>query len=303
MKGLVSAAFGAVMGACVLAMVGCAPSDATDESATSVPDGEVLGTASSALTSGSVQWINGTYTNCVNHTGSWSARVSGVAAMTNGALTVVKNDTTCILTVTGIYADQLYSATPSIALGTSFAAVASTFGTGATAFNANAKVDSTAFASDFQISLVYGDTTTTPTNLTVSSAYATVQASTVATVVSPPNYAIDVSGLTFQLDATKLVTSVGGQAQLTDGTLTGATYAIDMGTLPATPTYTQVSLAWTVALLTQKPISAANPAVPGAQFGVVGLSLFSTSQVRTLIVQRVVGGVAAYQLFRITFSG
>ena len=124
----------------------------------------------------------------------------------------------------------------------------------------------------------------------------------VATIVAPTNYTIDVSGLTFQLDATKLVTSVGGQAQLTDGTLTGSTYAIDMGTLPATPTYDQVSLAWVAALLTQKTITGANPAVPGAQFGILVLSLLSSSQVRTLIVQRTVAGVSAYQLFRITFT-
>lgn len=300
MKGFVDAAFGAAMGVCVLAMVGCAGADTSAGS--TVPEGEVLGTASSSLSNGSIQWVNGTYTNCVNHTGSWSARVSGVATMTNGALTVVKNDTTCVLSMTGIYADQLYGATPALALGTSFAAVASSFGSGAAQFSANARLDSVQFAADFQLSLVYGDTTTAPTSVVVNSAYATVQASTVTTGVSPPNYTIDTSSFLFQIDAIGLVTGVSGSAQLTNGTNTGTTYAIDMGTLPASPTYLQVGVAWITAVTTQKPITGANPAVPSSQFGVLGLNLLSSSQVRTLIVQRTVAGVSAYQLFRITFS-
>lgn len=293
------AALGAVMGMCVLG--GCAGADS--DVAESAPPGEVLGTATSALSNGSVQWINGTYTNCVNKTGSWSARVSGVAPMDNPALSVVQNDNTCVLTVTGVYADQAYAATPSIVLGTSYAATASFFGTGAAQFTANAKLDSNQFAADFQISLVYGDISTTPTNHVVNSAYATVQASTVATYVAAPNYSINVSGLQFQLDALKIITSVGGTATLTDGSVTGSQYAIDMGTLPANPTYAQVQLAYTAAILTQKPISGANPTVNGSQFNVVGLSLLGgVTQVRTLIVQRSVAGVAAYQLFRITFQ-
>lgn len=293
------AALGVVMGMCVLG--GCADADAgVGETA---PEGEVLGTATSALSNGSLQWVNGTYTNCVNHNGSWSARVSGVAPMDFPALSVVKNDSTCILSVTGVYGDTSYPATPLIVLGTSYAVAPSTFGSGATQFTANAKIDSNQFASDFQISIVYGDTSTTPTDHVVSSAYATVQASTVATFVAAPNYAINVTGLQFQLDALKIITSVGGTAALTDGSNTGSQYAIDMGTLPANPTYAQVQLAYTVALLSQKPISGANPTVNGSQFGVVGLSLLGGgTQVRTLIVQRSVAGVAAYQLFRITFQ-
>ena len=295
----------ALVGACFLGMAGCAPADATEEATSPIAvasDGEVLGSVSSALTNGSVQWINGTYTSCVGRTGAWSARVSGTAAMTNAALSVVKNDTTCILSMTGIYADQLYAATPAIALGTSFAAVASSFGSGASQFSANAKLDSAAFAADFQLTLVFGDTTTTPTAVVVNSAYATVQSSVVTTGVTPPSYTIDTSGLLFQIDATGLVTGLSGSAQLTNGAVTGMTYAIDMGTLPANPTYLQVGVAWTVALLTQKPISGANPTVPGAQFGIVGLNLLSGSQVRTLIIQRTIAGVPAYQLFRITFN-
>lgn len=78
------------------------------------PDEAVTGSVNDPLSNAAIQWLNGTYTTCVDRTGSWSARVSGAAAMENPALSVVKNDSGCQLTITSVQGDVKYTtASPS----------------------------------------------------------------------------------------------------------------------------------------------------------------------------------------------
>lgn len=266
-------------------------------------DEVVVGSAFYSLTSDSIQWLNGTYTACAGRSGSWSTRVSGNGAMDNPALTVVKNDAACTLTVTAVVADQTYTASPPVVLGTSFAASPSTFANGGSQFLANAKIDSLSFAADFQISFVYGDGAAPPvTSSNVNAAYATVQSTAVVTSVAAPTYTLDITGLRFQADPIKLIFGVSGSAILNAGALTGSAYVIEGGSLSATPTYAQVQAAYDNIFLTPKAISSATQAIPASEFNVVTLSLFSSTQVRNVIVKRTVGGIAAYQVFRVTFT-
>src|SRR5664279_640125 len=65
--------------------------------------------SSEALTANTIQWIDGTYgAGCAARSGAWSVRVSGGATMDYTALSVVKNNTACVLTLTKIVADQSY---------------------------------------------------------------------------------------------------------------------------------------------------------------------------------------------------
>lgn len=281
----------------MLALTACAPMDVEDA---------VSGTVTSPLLSGAVSWVNGTYTGCTDRSGSWSARVSGTAPMTSAALSVVKNDPTCVLTLTGVMADQLYAATPAIVLGTSYAAIPSSLGSGAAQFLGNAKLDTAGFSNDFEISFVYGsaggDATPTVAASAGPTGYASVQSAAAALAVPAPSYTIDVSNLRFQSDLLQLIVGLTGQAVLTDGAFTGASYVIDTGTLPASsPSYAQVAAAYAGAILTQKTISGANPTIPASEFGVLTLSLLGSTQVRNVIVKRSSGGVASYQVFKVTF--
>jgi hypothetical protein len=127
----------------------------------------------SALTVGSLAAINGTYgAGCIARTGSWSVRVSGVAALANAALSVVKNNTACVLTVTSLVADQTYVATPAIALTGAYQASASAFSAGGVVFHGNAKLGATTFASDFVVTLLYSqDPGSTASTFTASGTY------------------------------------------------------------------------------------------------------------------------------------
>lgn len=284
------------LGAAALALASCTPADEPAEA----DEGVVVGTAYYSLTSGAVQWLNGTYTTCSERSGAWSTRVSGNGTMTNPALTVVKNDAACKLTITSIMADQLYTTASPILLTTAYAGSPSTFGSGGSQFLGNAKLDVAGFASDFQISFIYADTSAPPVKTsTVSAAYATVQATTVATTVAPSSYVLDTSGLRFQADLIKLIYGITGNAILVDGVVTGDRYAIEGGALSATPTFAQVQAAFDAAA--QKVISGANPTIAASEFNVVSLSLLSSTAIRNVIVKRTIGGISAYQVFRVTF--
>ena len=275
------------------------------------PNVVVVGTATSALSGGDITSINGTYTTCTNRIGTWSLRVSGVAPLDHTALSVVKDDASCILTVTDINAGGVnYTGTPAIALGTSYAGAASSFAPflGAVGFTGNAKIDSTSFASNFQITFLYsedlrngGSTDVTP------SAYTTVEASVVTQGVPAPDYTMSLSTgtpFTFQMNALKVVTSASGNATLIDDTVAGTNYVVDNGTLPASPTYANVQTTYALAatLGQEKTLSGSNPTIPAANFNLVGQTLLLSNVVRNVIVSRTVNGVKAYEIFKVTFK-
>lgn len=282
-----------------LGMAACAAED----SGVVVPKVVVARTAT-ALTSGSVTAVNGTYTGCEGRSGAWSVRVSGAGALDHDELTVIKGDTNCQLAVTELVTSETFVATPPMALGTSYVGTASAFRPAAgidVAFYANAKLDSASFDSDFQLSIVHSDDPNLSGGQEISATLATVEASVIATVVGAPDYALSFTGgspLTLQTDVNKVVTSASGQGVMLDGARTGSGYVVD-STLGANPSYAAVALAYNLGSVTA--IGGANPAIPVAKFGLVGQNL-STPAVRTVIVSRTVLGVLAYQVFRVTFK-
>jgi hypothetical protein len=273
-----------------------------DDADAVVASAEPIDRSTQALGTGTLLWANGTYgAGCLTHSGSWSLRISGAAAMDNAALSVVKNNTACVLTLTSLVADQTYAATPSIAMGSSYAGSASAFApSGAVNFYANAKLSATTFSSDFVVTILYSDDKRAATGA-LTAGYASVAATSTATSQTSPNYTLDMAtdALAVQTDANYIVTAATGLADLTDGSTTGDGYIVDLGTLATTPTFAQLDAAYTAGSPTT--ISGANPQITAATFGLVGVDL-TTAAVRTIVIRKSVSGVRSFQTFKITFS-
>jgi hypothetical protein len=118
-------------------------------------EAEVIRTTQ-ALTAGSVTAINGAYgAGCSSRAGFWSVLVSGTDPLPNPVLSVVRNNGACSLTLTSIVAGSTYTGTPAIAMTTDYGGAASAFASsGPVSFYANAKLDSTSFASTFVVTLL-----------------------------------------------------------------------------------------------------------------------------------------------------
>lgn len=89
-----------------------------------------LSSTSQSLSLAALQELFGTYgAGCTARAGAWSLPLSGYAgAIDNPLLSVVSDDTTCVLTVTGVKASGVkYTAGPVMPLFTSFAPMASAF--------------------------------------------------------------------------------------------------------------------------------------------------------------------------------
>ena len=130
---------------------------------------EATADTGSALSSGSILWIDGTYgAGCTGRaSGHWSVRVSGMATMDYAALTVVQNNTPCVLTLTKIIADQTYVAASGIAMTGSYQGTATSFtpsGGGGISLYANAYLSTTTFASSFVVQVLYSDNPNLNTN-------------------------------------------------------------------------------------------------------------------------------------------
>lgn len=258
---------------------------------------------SRALTDNTIQWIDGTYgAGCVARSGSWSLRVSGSASMDYSTLSVVQNNTACVLTLTKIVADQTYTGSPALAMSGSYAGSASTFtGDAGVAFYANARLSSTTFASAVTVYLIYSNDSSLLTG-SLDGAYVSMSASASTSGTTPPNYTLDLTtgALAANVSATtSSVQSASGTANLVVGTTAGEGYYVDQGALPSTPTFGQLDAAYTAASKTS--IASSPVLVPAASFGLTGVTI-STPVVRTIVIQHNVSGVHSYQTFAITFG-
>ena len=266
--------------------------------------GLVIERSFAALSIGAMQWANGTYgAGCVARSDGWSLRISGSGTMDDPALSVVKNNTACALTLTEIVADQTYTGTPAILLGTSLAGSASSFAPtsgGALSFYANAVLSSASFASDFVVTILYSDDPNLNTG-SVTSGYAVVAATSTATDIYAPDYTISLGAFAVQVDVNYIIQSASGTANLIDGSIAGTKYFVDQGTLGASPTFEELDTAYNAASPAPTSITGANPQVAAAAFGLVGVDLSSTAH-STIVIRRVVSGVPSYETFRIAFS-
>jgi hypothetical protein len=219
----------------------------------------------------------------------------------NPALSVVQNNTACVLTLTELVADSTYALSPSIAMTGSYPVSPSSVASGSSQFYVSAKLSATSFSGNFSISLAYSDD---PAAVTagVTASYLSVTGSGAAAAVAAPTYTVafdTAPALDVRVDAGYVVTQVSGKASLTDGATTGTGYVVDLGTLSASPTFADVDAVYNAG--SPVTISGANPQVDGTAFSLVGVDLH-TAAVRTLVIRNRVSGVSSYQAIRITFS-
>jgi hypothetical protein len=263
-----------------------------DESVT--PRVETIDRTHQALGTGALKWANGTYTGCQNRSGSWSARISGTAAMTNAALSVVKDDTSCVLTLTSLEADATYAGNPSIAMGTAYANAGSAFSTGggATAFYANAQLSAATFAADFSMTILFSDDLASASP-SVNATYAAVSGSASESQVPAPSYALDFSGLTLQTNAAHVVQSATGSVVTSALGQTGESWVIS----------SNQSLGSSYAAIDAE-YALGTPASVGASIAIsaFGLGGATLPTVRNLIISHTVSGVTAYEVIRVSFA-
>lgn len=257
----------------------------------------VVDLTTQALTSGELESVNGTYTGCSHRVdgSAWSIEIAEGGTLDNAALSVILNDTNCLLTMTSLHTTAgIIDAEPPIALTTSYQAAPSTFGS-PVAFYANAKLDSVSFANEIVLTLVYSDDSSLATRSSTAN-FAVVVSTATAQSVRAPDYTLDVSGLNLLTDVNDVVVSAMGSAILSAGSVTGQQYVVvNEHAVSTLDTYAELDgafLAGTAAPLTTT--------IPVAAFTLVADDV-TTSQIRTLIIANTSQGVASYQAFAITF--
>lgn len=283
-----------------VAMTGCGQEE-------SLPKIDLVDKASKALTTSTVRAIKGTYGGgCINRSGSWALGLNGFSP-SESALSVVKNNSACSLSVSEIHAGtlaapEMYAMTGPVTLSASYQPEGQSFmldGTGDTVFYANFRIQpNLSFSTDFTLQMVYSDDATEVT-ANKSAQYAVQTSSASESNVPPPDYTVSLTGLTIQTDAEDVVQSASGSAQLTDVSVNGEKYVIDLDTLSAMPTFAEIDAIFSGG--TQHDLTGINPTIPAADFSLGGIDL-TMAKKRNIIIANIVNGTRAYQIFRITFN-
>lgn len=265
------------------------------------PRVETINRTHQALSTGALKWVNGTYgEGCTNRSGAWSAHIGAdTSDMTNTALSVVKNDTGCVLTVTDLEADALYTGSRPIDLTASYALTASAFanGAGPIAFYGNAELGSVDYASDFTMTILFSDDLADASD-SKGSSYASQTSTVSESQVVAPAYTTDFTDMQIQTDSNAYVQSTSGSAalNLAMGARSGEKYVIT----------SDQSLGSSFAAIDSAYGGAGTPATLGAsidasEFGLDGGSVHLPA-VRNLIISHTESGVAAYEVIRVTFN-
>jgi hypothetical protein len=244
-------------------------------------------------TESDLESLNGLYgAGCGEHTGAWSlALTTTPVALDNAPLSIATTEPACALIITSVKtsAGTVLEAQTQAALSDEYADEPVAFGNPAV-FYANTKVDTSALVTGtFEISLVYSDDVSRAAPAPSSVSY---YASSGDTSVPPPDYQLNASGLTLEVDASELVLTVGGSAILTEQAVAGVGYAIAMGKRTS---YAEIDATYVAA---RRPMALQ---IPASEFGLIGLTL-SAPQVRTLIVANLVNGVRSYEVFTLAFG-
>lgn len=278
------------------------------------PDVSVTSRTRNNLSLGTLNEINGTYTDCIHHTNgdAWSAPIGGFSSLDNPALSVVEGDPTCVLTVTSILIDDdTYMPAAGFDLSDSYLGAGVAFKlynpmtmmtASEVAFYANLKLSSASYAYGFSMSLVYSDDPRLTSGGSASSEYRTTSATASEGQASPPDYTADSSSLQVQTNAEKTITAVSGSVDLTHHSVQGQHYVIDSTNLGASPSFdtlnTRFNAGTAVAISNNS-----DPSIAAADLGLVNDTGLATGNVKRNIIIRnldATSGVKAYQAITVT---
>lgn len=273
-------------------------------------NGEAFNRSAHQLSLGSVLEFSGSYgAGCVDRSGQWSVATTTLSSMTNPALSVVRNNTACQLSLEMMRigpseaAATMLVADDPIQLGATFKPVATAFrimAAGAVTLYANFRVTpDIAFGSNFSIQGMYSDDPTQAA-ADVSAIYEVVSSSASAADVPPPNYGTDASSLSLKVDAAKLVTQASGAVQLIDMVQPGESYVISNMDFGAAPSYGDVDQQFSTG--TQTAISGVNPVIAAADLNLIGADL-NQPLFRSIIIAHAAADVRSYQVIAIRFLG
>lgn len=190
--------------------------------------GEAVDRTTQALSIGAIHALDGTYgANCISRSGAWSLRLSGVEALDHPDLSVVKDNSECVLTVTHVVADAAYALATPLVLSTSYDALPTAVNTGGTALWVKAKLASASMSDSLFVTLLFSDS---PSALatSLSATYASVSAGGSTSEVLAPTYTVDLDtgALKVEVTASKVVSSASGSARLVPGAVTGSAYTV-----------------------------------------------------------------------------
>jgi hypothetical protein len=295
--------------ALVVAVSGCGSNGAAASPPASVsPQLQLVDRTTHALSTGAMKWVNGTYTTCTDPAGgglrvdgtAWSAHISG-GAMTNPALTVVKNDMACTLAITSIEADATYTGTPAVAIHTSYNGSASSFATtamGPISFYANAKADDLSFANTFSLTVLFSDNLSGASSNT-SATYASVAAPANGTTqVVSPDYTVSFLSFGITTDINQKVQTATGSVTVNTVSNLGEKYVIN----------TNQTLGATFAIIDAAYLAGGTPVTVAGSIAASAFTLdpgggsVTLPTIRNVIIAHTVSGVTSYEVIRITFN-
>jgi hypothetical protein len=263
---------------------------------------EVVQRGSAAIREAVMFSLNGTYgPGCTRRSGNWSLKIDTSATLAYQELTVLKNDTTCTLAITQLVGDVLYDAVPPIPLGATYNPSASAFvpdgagGPPPVSFYGNAKISPADFSASFTLTFVYSQDPNLVTEDNQAS-YDEVSAAYEGNAVSAPDYEDDVN-IDVKIDIHNVATKVTGSLDLTKGTQTGERFAIDYGTLPASPSFAAVDLVFNASA--KYPILTENFSIDASAFLLLGATL---PVQRSVIIEHRENDVPSYQVITIRFN-
>jgi hypothetical protein len=315
MNNVRNSAYLAALGSLVLSAAACTVSADDDRVK---PSAELIDRTKSAITASGLWYVNGTYgSGCKGHSGGegWSLAIGANPAKEN-ALWVAKNNDACVLTVAstertdGGGATTTYTAASGIALTNAWKGASTAFSSGGSLqFYANAKLDTSDYSTNFALSFLVSDSSSSEENL--QSRYASFAVSSDPQTVAPPNYSVSFGNFALGVDAAKKVTDISGTIDLvrpSSGAVQGSAYVISQDP-ELDETFASLDAEFSdtedadQTVLHRGTITAdSNPALDSADFGMPVDFDLTAPAVRWVIVKRSVSSVVSYQAFKITFT-
>ncbi len=266
-------------------------------------------TMSQALAANTLTSMHGSYSaGCTaRNSGSWTLTISGTAG--NDELSVVEDNTDCVLTLTSVKANAttyVPTSPSSIALDGTFKETAVAFyqqggNSDVVEFYGNAKLDPADFSSDFGLVFKSSDEIN-DVDGGQHDALVSVAGAQQASTIEAPNYEY-ASGIVYSENGDAGVTGATGSVTLTlpQGGYAANYYRIvDGSSLGASPSFNQVDDAFRAGSATAMPSSPAS--FTWEQLGLTNGAVLPME--KTIIVQRIdsATNVVSYQTFWLRFN-
>lgn len=260
---------------------------------------------------GTVQEVTGTYgEGCEGRHGAWSLGATATTPLAHAALSVVKDNSSCVLSVDGIRigadigTSVLYVPKSPIPLEGGYCKAPVGFGTSVSAdaslfVNVSLLPDIT-FNSDVTIQVVFAHDAKGASESKPATPAASVGASASVEGVVSPDYVALLTNLLVRTNLLGIVTTVTGSIDINAGQQPGDSYCVVPRGLGPNPTYLEIDAAFRASVAT--PCTGSHQSIPWTQLNLLGIPLLQSVAERTIIIAREVNGVRAYQTLNVKIA-